>query len=422
MADITSTTSTIVNLAASINRAANRARVNQTSCLYLSLKCDAVLKRLKNGELGPEDDPKLEELVVTLGACRADLTKFSGLGFLMRLIKSGSIPEINSEHSKNLDYWLSVSMERLSDDVRRKEIRSTLLFKKDVMRYHNKGIAILQSHTSVGFTDDPPVIRADLDIRDEVGKFPFGTIYTGFFKDKDGSSKPVYIRKLNSELTNADLDLIWTSIRLSRCLPHCQNILSVVGICQGHMIVTETTTHGPLSELTITDDRQKVAIARKIADALIAIHDVSTDDECVVHRDIRAANVLIDQGSGVDAEMEPKITGFEMCKQSNSRTGKYPDIDESYRRWWSPERTDKYGTSTKSDVYAFGVLMYEISAGREPEAGDLVKMEGMRICPQYTALMKSCLESHYDSRPNMVQVGETLLLIENILMHEVREP
>ncbi|KAF9550486.1 hypothetical protein EC957_000160 [Mortierella hygrophila] len=363
----------------------------------------------------------MKELVATLGACRADLTKFSGLGFVMRLLKSGSIPEINNEHSKNLDLWLSVATERLSDKELREEIQGAIMFKKGVTRHQKEGLAILKSDTSVQVSELPTVFIADLDIHEEVGKFPFGTIYTGFLKDKNGSSKPVYIRKLSTELTGADLRLVWTSIRLSRCLVDCQNILFVHGICQGRMIVTDTTTHGPLNGLTM-NDRQKVAIARKVADALMSIHDVAAGNECIVHRDIRAANILIDQGSDVDAEMEPKITGFEMCKQSTSRTGKYPDIDEGYRRWWSPERTDKYGTSTKSDIFAFGVLMYEISTGKEPEDGDLVEMEGMRICPQYTALMERCLDSHYDARPSILQVAKDLLSIENILMDEMREP
>ncbi|OAQ26830.1 kinase-like protein [Linnemannia elongata AG-77] len=422
MADITNT---IVNLVASINRAASRARVNKTSCFYLSLKCDAVLERVENGEFGSMTDPRMKELVATLGACRADLTKFSGLGFVMRLLKSGSIPEINNEHSKNLDLWLSVASEGLSEKELREEIRGAIMFKKGVTRHQKEGIAILKSDTSVQVSEVPIVFIADLDIRKEVGKFPFGTIYTGFLKDKDGSSKPVYIRELSTELTGADLRLVWTSIRLSRCLVDCQNVIFVHGICQGRMIVTDTTTHGPLNELTIMDDRQKVAIARKVADALMSIHDVAAGNDCIVHRDIRAANILIDQGSEVDAEMEPKITGFEMCKQSTSRTGNYPDIDKGYRRWWSPERTDNYGTSTKSDVFAFGVLMYEISTGKEPEDGDpvkMVKMEGMRICSQYTTLMERCLDFHYDARPSIFQVAKDLLAIENILMGDVREP
>ncbi|KAG0198794.1 hypothetical protein BGX28_007800 [Mortierella sp. GBA30] len=413
MADVTNT---VVSLVASISRAASRARVNKKSCYYLSLKCNNVLKRLESGELGPKDDPRLEELVATLGACRADLTKFSGLGFLMRLIRSGDIPEINNEHSKNLDLWLSVATEKLSDEVLREDTRAAIRFKREVISRQNAGIAILKSDAPISVTELPVVIRDKLVVGEEVGKFPFGTIFKGVYK-----GKPVYIREVSRVITGAHLDLIMTSIRLSMCLMDCQNIIGVQGICQGRMIVTDATTHGPLSEFSIIDDRQKVAIARKVADALLAIHDVATGNECVVHRDIRAANILIDQGPDANAELEPKITGFEMCKQSTSRTGKYPDIDERYRRWWSPER-DISGTSIKSDVFAFGMLMYEISTGKEPEAGDLVEMEGMRICGQYTSLMERCLDTHYDARPSMDQVAQGLLGIENILMAELREP
>ncbi|KAK3843876.1 MAG: kinase-like domain-containing protein [Linnemannia gamsii] len=415
MADITSTVLTLVT---SISRAAGRARVNKRSCAALSVKCNAVSGRLERGELGSPTDPRLEELLATLAACNADLTKFSGLGFLLRYIRSGEVAEILTLHSGSLDKWLSLAKEGMSDEELGEERRGAIRFKREVLKRQDEGIAILKSKTSVLVPAIPPLLRAKLEIGEEVGEFPFGTIYTGVY---DG--KPVYVRKISDDVTRDHLDLIMSSVRLSNCLIDCQNVCRVIGVCQGMMIVTDATTHGPLSKLSNMDDKQKVAIAYKVADALMAIHDVKSDTECVVHRDIRAENILIHQNPGEDDELMPKITGFEMCKQNTTRTGNYPDIDKCYRRWWSPERTDKHGTSPASDVYAFGVLMYEISTGKEPESViDLVKLDGMRICSQYTTLMERCLDSHYNSRPKMCAVAEELLSIQNILLAERTEP
>ncbi|KAG0369410.1 kinase-like domain-containing protein [Gamsiella multidivaricata] len=412
MADITSA---VANLVASISSAAGRTRVNKRSCFYLALRCNYVLERLENGELGSPTDPKLKGLVATLEACRNDLTKFTGLGFLMRLIKSGEIPLICDMHAENLDWWLATVPERMSDAELLDEDLGAIRLEEGVSRNQDEGRAILRSDMPSRISKVLIVDPGKLEIGGEVGKFPFGTIYMGTYDDK-----PVYVREVGKEFAGAHLDLIMTSIRLSRCLADCQNILHVHGISEGFRIVTNATTHGPLSEFFIKDAPQKVAIARKVADAIMAMHDITAGRECVIHRDIRAANVLINKSQ--DGDLEPKITGFEMCKQSTSRTGQYPEIEESYRRWWSPERTSKYGTSTKSDVYSFGVLMYEISTGKEPGDGDLVKMEGMRICAEYTALMERCLDDHYDARPKMDQVVQELLSIENILMVGVREP
>ncbi|KAF9271133.1 hypothetical protein BGZ74_006461, partial [Mortierella antarctica] len=86
----------------------------------------------------------------------------------------------------------------------------------------------------------------------------------------------------------------------------------------------------------------------------MAMHDVAVGNG-VIFRDIRAANVLIDKGKNGEDELEPKITGFEMCKRDTYETGDYPEFDKHYLRWWAPE-TSLVGTYSGSDVYAFGVL------------------------------------------------------------------
>ncbi|KAI8597954.1 kinase-like domain-containing protein [Dissophora ornata] len=402
MADITST---VVNLVASIAKAASRARVNKTACFFLSLQCNEVLRRLESGELGSPTDPKLNELVATLGKCRSDITKFTGFGWLMRYIRSGDIPEIIELNSKNLEKWTISVPQTASDEVLEEEDMQAVHFEEGVSR------------RQIRVSEIPIVNPDDLEIGEEVGKFPFGTIYKGTYH-----GKPVFVREISKHITGTPLDLIRGSVRLSSCLVDCQNVIPMHGICQGRMIVTETTAHGPLSDFPVTNTLQKVAIARKVADAIMAMHDIVANKEGVIHRDIRAANILIDRSQDGDDELEPKITGFEMCKQGSYETGNYPVVEDSYLRWWSPERVNDNGTYSRSDVYAFGVLMYEISTGKEPEDGDLIEMEGMRICGEYTTLMKRCLNKRHNARPQMDEVVQELLSIENKLMAVDREP
>lgn len=65
-----------------------------------------------------------------------------------------------------------------------------------------------------------------------------------------------------------------------------------------------------------------------------------------------------------------------------------------------------------SEVYAFGVLMYEISTGEKPGPGDLVEMERTRICGEYSKLMDRCFSDRILLRPTMKEILDELIDIE----------
>ncbi|KAF9331636.1 hypothetical protein BG006_005520 [Podila minutissima] len=249
----------------------------------------------------------------------------------------------------------------------------------------------------------------------QVGSFPLGTIYNGTY-----NGQPVYIREIRKDIKGVFLDNIKECLDLNNLLLDNQYILKVLGVCEGYKIVTEAPVRGPLSSFVIHGALQKVVIARMVADALMYMHDIGDDDGTVIHRDIRAANILLDDGPD---GLVPKVTGFEMCKVIK-KTGKEPAIDDYYKKWWSLERVNKQGSTRMSDVYAFGVLMYEISTGEEPEFDrPLAEMERMRICSEYTRLMESCLDARFDVRPTMDEVLNQLIKIETRLsLNPTREP
>ncbi|KAF8368910.1 hypothetical protein PRIPAC_86739, partial [Pristionchus pacificus] len=74
-----------------------------------------------------------------------------------------------------------------------------------------------------------------------------------------------------------------------------------------------------------------------------------------IHRDIAARNILVDERSGC------KIGDFGLCRKVqeenefyHSRGGRFPI------KWMSPEALKRYEMSTASDVWSFGILLFEI--------------------------------------------------------------
>jgi len=102
-----------------------------------------------------------------------------------------------------------------------------------------------------------------------------------------------------------------------------------------------------------------VDISSQVADALEHAHR-----QGLVHRDIKPANVLV-QGDG-----RVKVTDFGIAKAAGgddlTRTGTVVGT----ARYLAPEQVNGHTVDGRADVYALGLVLYEMLAGRAPFGGD----------------------------------------------------
>ncbi|MEE4143454.1 MAG: serine/threonine-protein kinase [Halieaceae bacterium] len=109
------------------------------------------------------------------------------------------------------------------------------------------------------------------------------------------------------------------------------------------------------------DTRQRLALFIKVCAAVDYAHR-----NLVVHRDIKPSNIL------VDANREPQLLDFGISKLLDDTD---PGLTQAEQRLFtpahaSPEQITGSTITTATDVYALGVLLYELLAGRLPYAAD----------------------------------------------------
>lgn len=111
--------------------------------------------------------------------------------------------------------------------------------------------------------------------------------------------------------------------------------------------------------------RDALLIASGIADALDYAHNRG-----VIHRDLKPANILI-RSSQDGASVTPILVDFGIAKFTDSSsltgTGAIGTIN-----YMSPEQIEASRRVTyKADIYAFGVILYEMLTGKPPFTGDI---------------------------------------------------
>ncbi|HKF37124.1 MAG TPA: protein kinase [Ktedonobacteraceae bacterium] len=91
----------------------------------------------------------------------------------------------------------------------------------------------------------------------------------------------------------------------------------------------------------------------------------------MIHRDIKPANILLDQHNTARNPMgEPILTDFGLAKLLGVSAGALTATSLGTPRYTSPEQARGYPGNERSDLYALGVILYEMVTGMPPFQGD----------------------------------------------------
>ncbi|XP_050000136.1 tyrosine-protein kinase SYK isoform X2 [Alexandromys fortis] len=256
--------------------------------------------------------------------------------------------------------------------------------------------------------------RSLLTLEDnELGSGNFGTVKKGYYQMKK-VVKTVAVKILKNEANDPALkDELLAEANVMQQLDN-PYIVRMIGICEAEswMLVMEMAELGPLNKYLQQN--------RHIKDKNIIelVHQVSMgmkylEESNFVHRDLAARNVLL------VTQHYAKISDFGLSKALRA--------DENYYKaqthgkwpvkWYAPECINYYKFSSKSDVWSFGVLMWEaFSYGQKPYRGmkgsevSAMLEKGERMgcppgCPrEMYDLMNLCWTYEVENRPGFTAV------------------
>jgi len=245
------------------------------------------------------------------------------------------------------------------------------------------------------------------EIVGELGRGAMGVVYRAI--------DPTIGRTVALKTTRLDVDAIERDelLRRFRNEAHAAgqmnhpNIVTIhdAGECDGLFYIAMEYLEGETLQYLMTQTHplptdQIIEIARQIATGLDYAHSMS-----VVHRDIKPANIMITR------QKLAKIMDFGISKSVGTLTRTGQVFGTAY--YMSPEQVMGHTVDGRSDLFSFGVVLYEMATGARPFGGDTVATVIYKIIneippspcdlqagidPGVSAVITRCLEKKPEDR------------------------
>ncbi|XP_035213319.1 mitogen-activated protein kinase kinase kinase 11-like isoform X2 [Stegodyphus dumicola] len=258
---------------------------------------------------------------------------------------------------------------------------------------------------------------SELELEEVIGVGGFGKVYRGFWRGEEVAVKAA--RQDPDEDISVTTENVRQEAKLFWLLNH-PNIVTLKGVCLEEpnlCLVMEYARGGPLNRVLsgrkIPPD-VLVNWAIQIARGMNYLHYEAPVS--LIHRDLKSSNVLLSEPleNGDLRNKTLKITDFGLAREVYKTTrmsaaGTYA--------WMAPEVIKSSTFSKASDVWSYGVLLWELLTGETPYKGidALAVAYGVAVnkltlpipstCPSpFSSLMEACWHPDPHQRPTFMQI------------------
>ena len=224
------------------------------------------------------------------------------------------------------------------------------------------------------------LIAARYEVQETLGGGSMGTVVRAADRSLDNEVCALKILHPCSASDPVALVRFRNEVILARRLtnPHIIRIHDFGSTPAGlHYISMEYLPGGSLRDRLAHDQaqrmsvRQQVALLHQVAQALEHAHLMD-----VVHRDLKPENILFDQDGRV------KITDFGLARSLfGYKNVTYVGETVGTPGYMAPEQLKGEPIDGRCDIYALGILAFELLSGRRPfEADDYLALAQMQLC------------------------------------------
>lgn len=238
---------------------------------------------------------------------------------------------------------------------------------------------------------------------DEIGVGGFGRVF-----EAEGERGELAALKFVEKAPGADREVL-----VAKEAAGCPHVLPVLdsGEYDGHWVLAM-----PRAEHSLADALDSAPNGLPLDDALKVLRDVVAGLEGIqgkiIHRDLKPSNILFWNGAWY-------ISDFGIARYSDATTATISWKDVRTAAYAAPEQWNQESPTPKLDIYAFGVIAYEILTGRRLFPGpsiedyreqhltqDSFDVEG--ISYRLQVLLRRCVKKIAAARPAATEVAHFL--------------